>query len=64
MIRFDVEEDEIIEVENVKDEVDKIFDCVADFELSDKKNIDREDDVKDEEEKVNEFETTSFDFFV
>ena len=62
MIRFDVKKDEIIEIENVKNEIDKIFDCDADFELSNKKIIDS-NDVTDEIEKINEFETTNFDFF-
>ena len=74
MIRFDVKNDENIEIKNVKNNVnDKIFDCDANFKLSNKKIIDSEwivdsDDVTNkiinEIKKINEFETTNFDFFV
>ena len=50
MIRFDVKNDENIEIENVKNEI------------NDKKIIES-NDVKNEI-KINEFETTNFDFFV
>ena len=74
MTRFDVKNDENIEIEkiklnekiidweNKKNEInDKIFDCNANFKLSIEKNIDCEN-VKENE--INKFETTNFDFFV
>ena len=59
MTRFDVENDENIEVENVKNEIDdRVFDCKACFKLSIEKIIDSNDVV----EKIEELEI-NFDFF-
>ena len=53
----------IIDRKDEKNEMNRIFDCDANFELSNKKIIDC-DDVEDEVEKVNELETTDFDFLI
>ena len=45
MNRFDVKKNENIEIENVKNEINRIFDCDANFKLLIEKIIDC-DDVK------------------
>ena len=56
IICFNIKNDKNIEIEKIKNEINKIFDCDAIFELSNKKIID-DDDVK-------KFEITNFDFFI
>ena len=63
MTRFDVEENEkIIDREDEKDEInDRVFDCDADFRLSD--DFIDSNEIKDEIKEINELEIIDFDFF-
>ena len=64
----EISDETIIDRKNEKNEINKVFDCDADFELSNKKIIDSDDvidsnDVKNEIKKIDEFEIIDFDFF-